>query len=147
MNKKNLILFGGLLIVICFYLPWVKACGVGISGYQMATDKSINEPLIWVIFLAGCAIVGAYFLPRAISKALAIYSSIAGSVVLIWRLIAPLAQGKGRGLGLEIHIGGFGTILGLILAIVGALGKEAETGQVESSPKESTDALPPKKPL
>ena len=56
---------GGLIVVIAFFLPWVRACGTDVSGYAMATNSTgmIRDSwLYWIALLAGLACVGLFFL-------------------------------------------------------------------------------------
>lgn len=123
MKKSALIPIGAILIIICFYLPWVKACGVKVSGYQLASDEDIGEPIYWAILICGILILGAYFLAKK-PRALVILSAIVGLLVMLIKYFRLITQSEGRELGLTLEVGGYGTIIGLILAFIGGLSKK-----------------------
>jgi fumarate reductase subunit D len=121
MDKKLLIPLGGLIIVICFFLPWVKACDTKMSGLELATDEDIGDPAIWLILVTGIVILGGYFLLKHKSNLLTLACSILGIVVLLWKIILPIFKGELRELEASMEIGGFGTILGYILSFIGGV--------------------------
>lgn len=124
MDKKHVITIGGLLIVICFFLPYFKACEIEVSGLQWATDDEIGDPIIWIIFVCGIAILLGNIVWKNASKAIALISSIAGICVLLVKFLIPLAKKEFQEIGLSIEVGGYGTIIGFILALVGGASKD-----------------------
>lgn len=124
MDKKHIITIGGFLIVICFFLPYFKACEISVTGLQWATDDEIGDPLIWIILICGIAILLGSFVWKNASKAIALISSIAGICLLLVKFIIPLAKMELQEIGLSVEVGGYGTIIGFILALVGGASKD-----------------------
>lgn len=124
MDKKHIITIGGLLIVICFFLPYFKACEIQVTGLQWATDDEIGDPLIWIILISGIVILLGSFVWKNATKAIALISSIAGLCLLLVKFIIPFAKKELQEIGLSVEVGGYGTIIGYILAIVGGASKD-----------------------
>lgn len=120
---------GGLIIIVCFFLPWVRACNIDISGLQLATDKDMGDPILWLILIAGIIILGAYFLIKHSAAIIGIISSIAGLLILLWKIIVPISKGEWRELGVSIQIGGLGTLLGFIISLIGGIGENKKKKQ------------------
>jgi hypothetical protein len=118
-NKKMIVPLGGLIVIICFFLPWIRACDTEISGLQLATDNDIGESIFWLILIIGIVIVGGFFVLKERSKLTTIISAIAGLLILLWKILVPVLKGEGKELGLSIQAGGYGTLLGLILSLLG----------------------------
>jgi hypothetical protein len=129
MNKKSLLPAGGIIILVCFFLPWVRACDIDISGLQLATDKDMGDPILWLIPVAGIAILGSYFLLRNKAEIIGIIASVAGLLILLWKILVPVSKGELQELGARIQIGGIGTILGFILALIGGIGESKKKEQ------------------
>ena len=126
MDKRTLIPLGGLIIIVCFFLPWIRACDTNITGLQLATDEDMGDPIIWLILIIGIIILVGFFTLKEKSRILTIISSVAGFMLLLWKILVPISKGEMRELGLGILAGGYGTILGLILALLGELIKKKE---------------------
>lgn len=126
MDKRTLIPLGGLIIIVCFFLPWIRACDTNITGLQLATDEDMGDPIIWLILIIGIVILVGFFALKEKSRILTIISSVAGFAILLWKIFVPISRGEMRELGLSILAGGYGTILGLILALLGELIKKKE---------------------
>lgn len=141
MDKKIWIPIGGLIIIVCFFLPWVRACGIDVSGMQLSSDKDIGDPSIWLILICGIAIVSGYFFIQHKTKVIAIVSSIVGLFLLIWKIIVPFSKGEAREVGLSIQIGGIGTILGFILSLIGGTAKEIKKEPEQKTPVNLDDPL------
>jgi len=129
MDKRILLPAGGLIIIVCFFLPWVRACNIDISGLQLATDKDMGDPILWLILIAGIIILGAYFLIKHSAAIIGIISSIAGLLILLWKIIVPISKGEWRELGVSIQIGGLGTLLGFIISLIGGIGENKKKKQ------------------
>ncbi len=129
MDKRILLPAGGLIIIVCFFLPWVRACNIDISGLQLATDKDMGDPILWLILIAGIIILGAYFLIKHSAGIIGIISSIAGLLILLWKIIVPISKGEWRELGVSIQIGGLGTLLGFIISLIGGIGENKKKKQ------------------
>jgi len=123
MDKKVLLPAGGIIILICFFLPWVRACDIDISGLQLAADEDMGDPILWLIPIAGIAVLGSYFLLRHKAAIIGIIASVAGLLILLWKILVPVSRGELQELGARIQIGGIGTILGFILSLIGGTGK------------------------
>jgi hypothetical protein len=136
MDKKRLIPIGGLLVVLCFFLPWVRACGVNVTGLQLASDNEIGDSTYWLVLICGIAIAGSFYFARNISKFIAILGSIAGLALLIWKIIVPLSKGESQEVGISLQIGGIGTILGFLLSLIGGTTKEKESTQSQDLPNQ-----------
>ena len=55
---SNLSLFGALVVLIGFFLPWVRACGTEMSGWDLATNRYGNVETAPLFFLTPvCALV------------------------------------------------------------------------------------------
>jgi putative oxidoreductase len=124
MAKRILLPAGGLMVIICFFLPWVRACDVDMSGLQLATEKDMGEPILWLIPIAGTFALVAYFLIKNKAALIGIISSIAGLLILLWKILVPVSKGELQELGASIQIGGIGTILGFILSLIGSTGED-----------------------
>jgi len=129
MDKKSLLPAGGIIILVCFFLPWVRACDIDISGLQLATDKDMGDPIIWLIPIAGIAILGSYFLLKKKSGIIGIVASVASLLILLWKIVVPVSKGELQEVGARIQIGGIGTILGFILALIGGIGEKKKKEQ------------------
>lgn len=130
MKKSRLALIGGLIIVVCFFLPWTKACGVKLSGYELARDSMIGDPVFWAVLASGLLIAGGVLMAKR-PTLVVILSTLAGAAVLLFKLIVPLLRGQGRQLDLSLDVGGYGTILGYILAFIGCLEKPEPRSEPE----------------
>ncbi len=122
---------GGALIATCFFLPWIQISCLGTSTFSGAEIGGIY----WTIFGGGVALVIGFFALRWFKRCEYAMSVVAAvSIVclaVIFYGIFTIAGGKRvlffrvgpDDVNLKFHIGSFGTILGLVLAWVGALPK------------------------
>ena len=133
MKKSRLATVGGLLIIFCFFLPWTKACGTRFSGFQLASDSVIGDPVFWVVLAGGLGILAGFFFARS-SKPVILASAILGALVLIIKLIVPLLKGEGRELDLSLDLGGYGTLLGFVLSLLGGLSQKDVRAVPRSEP-------------
>jgi hypothetical protein len=110
----------GLILVLGFFLPWVKACGADFTGLDIATNKYGNvegAQLYWLVLIAALiavGVVGFELLLRRVSimsLAVGLASSVISGIPLlgIW---ANVAERKGA---MEPRAG-------LYLSSLGALG-------------------------
>lgn len=150
MKKKGLIPAGGLLIVLCFFLPWIRACNVDISGVQLATDRDIGDGILWLVPLAGLAILISYLVAKERARIFAVVSSLAGMMLLFVKILGPISRGQAREIGMSLQIGGYGTIIGLLLALIGGISAEydqtaSDDGPVaiENEPRAEPEGPPP----
>ncbi len=126
MHKRSLIPIGAIMIVVCFFLPWIKACDIGLTGVQLASDTDSGDPIFWLILGGGIASLLGYILLKNLAKAIAFLGSCLSLLILIVKLFIPYSKGEFRGMGLTIEPGGFGLLVGLILSIAGALVKAVQ---------------------
>ncbi|HPW18385.1 MAG TPA: hypothetical protein PLP83_08395 [Candidatus Aminicenantes bacterium] len=137
MNKRILIPAGGILIIICFFLPWVRACNVDITGIQLATDKDFDGALLWLVPLAGLAMLIGYLAVKERARVIAVISSLGGLLLLFIKILGPITKGEARQMGLELQVGGYGTIIGLILALIGGLTTDSKKAVSDKPPDEA----------
>lgn len=105
---------GAGIAAICFFMPWVKACGQSVSGAQMGG-------VFWVVFFAAVAIVGAFFFFRSQNevektKPVAIIGSIISILILVVKYQEARKQLGGM---IDFEIGAIGTVAGFAAAIIG----------------------------
>lgn len=123
MDKNAIIPLGGILVIICFFLPWIRACEVDITGYQLATQEEFGDSVYWVVPLIGLFILVGFFGLREKARIIAVLSSIGGFAFLLWKILIPIFKGEAKELGISLQIGGFGTILGFLLSLIGGARK------------------------
>ncbi|MCX6830892.1 MAG: hypothetical protein NT028_02015, partial [candidate division Zixibacteria bacterium] len=118
---------GAAIAFISFFLPWIQISCLGKSSYSGMDFGGIY----WIVLLMSLAIFGAFFLLRklkrlALLKLVTIAATIIASGVIIYGCIT-IAGGKRvlffrlgpDSVHLKIHMGGYGTLLGYLLAILG----------------------------
>jgi hypothetical protein len=57
----------GLVILVAFFLPWVRACDTDLTGYDLATDETgrVEDPdMYWAVPIAGLACMALLFVAR-----------------------------------------------------------------------------------
>jgi hypothetical protein len=75
-----------IIVLVCFFLPWIQvSCGGAqdsLSGFNLARQE---EPLLWLIPLATCAVLVFVLIRRraADSKVLGLLSTFAGVIVVV----------------------------------------------------------------
>ncbi len=120
-NKRFISPGGAGLAAICFFLPWLKACGQDVSGIQIANQ---GESALWLVLLSAIAIVVAFFIydgQNNLKKLKPIVISGAGISLLILLLKYSSLKKQAGGMGgmFEIEFGSIGTVLGFIASLVG----------------------------
>lgn len=133
---------GALLAAICFFLPWVRACGRDLSGAQMASES----PIWWLVLLAALAILGLFYhfsQKGALSK---LKPFVAGCcAVALFMMVAQYfkLQNQIRGM-FDIRFGGVGSFLGFLIALAGLpFLQDKPAGRPEPSPRLTQEALVP----
>jgi hypothetical protein len=58
-----------------------------------------------------------------------VVASIAGLLLLLWKILVPISKGEWQEAGAKIQIGGIGTILGFVLSFIGGAIRKKETGE------------------
>ncbi len=121
---------GAGLALLCFFLPWMEVSCVGqtksISGADIGGE-------FWVVFIAAMIVLGTYLYfsnIKMLSKAkpIIIVSSLVGIGFLafkFWKVNSGIDTGFGKmtlsDIGFKLQLGGFGTIIGFIMALVGGM--------------------------
>jgi hypothetical protein len=113
---------GAMVILICFFLPWVKvSCGRTVKSFSGSQIGGI----VWLVFVAALAIIAAFFYFRnrkqiEKSKPVAIFGSIVAFGVifikyagLAWGQKNLLVKAGSKVINCTIQIGGIGTIIAL----------------------------------
>jgi hypothetical protein len=106
-----------IVITIAFFLPWIRACGTELSGYDIATNKTgmVEEAwMYWGTLLAGLICIALFFLLRTDSRRQKIWTGIIRLVVSLlgfFPLLNVWLNVRERGGAMEILYGGW--IIGL----------------------------------
>ncbi|MGB8658186.1 MAG: hypothetical protein WCE90_10455 [Candidatus Zixiibacteriota bacterium] len=132
-NKEDKRIFltpaGAMVVLICFFLPWLKvSCA--------RTTRSFSGPqiggIIWLVFVAAIAIIVAFFYLRRrkqlektwffamTGSALAFAAIFIKYVTLVWGQMSVFVRAASRPINFHVHIGAIGTLLGFVLAMIGA---------------------------
>jgi TRAP-type uncharacterized transport system fused permease subunit len=130
-ENKNVFLTpaGAVIALICFFLPWVKFSCSGIeqtvSGFQIGGE-------LWIVFAAAFIILFVFYFFRnqkQLNKArpVVILSAVVGLAVLLFKFLKFATPQKTefgtmtpKDMGLSIQFGAIGTVIGLILALIGS---------------------------
>lgn len=117
-NKRFITPSGAGLAAICFFLPWIRACGRDMSGVQIANN---GESALWLVLLAAIAIVVVFFVYDSRNNLRKLKPiAICGAGLSLLILIIKYAQIKNRsGDMVEVEFGAVGTLLGLVAALFG----------------------------
>lgn len=117
-SKRFLTPGGAGLAAICFFLPWIRACGQDFSGSQIASKGSAE---LWLILIAAIAILGSFFVFDGQNNLRKIKPVvIAGAIVSLLIILIKIAQLQKQGSGMfEIQFGLYGTCLGFISSLFG----------------------------
>jgi hypothetical protein len=116
-NKRFITPGGAGLAAICFFLPWVRACGQDVSGIQIANN---GESVFWLVLIAAIVIVGGFFMfdgQNNLKKLKPI--AIGGAVLSLLILFIKYSQFKNKGGIFEIQYGSIGTLLGFAASLFG----------------------------
>mgnify|MGYP001576453708 FL=1 len=128
-SKRLITPAGAGLAAICFFLPWVRACGQDISGVQIANN---GESALWFVFIAAIAIVVGFFIYDGQNN-LKKLKPLAGVSALISLLILLIkyVQVKGE---VGIQYGAVGTLIGFITTLFGLQFLEDSVPDINKSP-------------
>ena len=130
----------GVVILIAFFLPWVRACGEDLSGYDLATDQtgSVEDAwMYWVTPLAGLFCVALCFLvktDRARSRIGAAVSRLIVGLIGFIPVLNVWYNVKKSETTMEILYGGWITALGYLGILVSFfidLGGSADKDETE----------------
>ena len=142
LNSRLMTPAGGILALLCFFLPWIKVdCSIKmwgqklnseivfISGFELATKQQVNLITVALIMTLVIVVVSLYMLKEQTpwkSKRTVFISSGIGLGCLLFEYIhlntgmdTPIGKVTLEDLEATLQIGAFGTIIGFILAIVG----------------------------
>lgn len=120
---------GAIIALIFFFLPWVK---VSCAGRVRNVSGAEIGGIFWLVFVAAVAIIVAFFYFRSKkqlekSMPVAILGSLFALAVMFIRYISLSCGQKSvfvrtgsKVIDCTIQVGGIGTIIGFILAIIGA---------------------------
>ena len=138
----------GLILVVGFFLPWVKACGADFTGLDIATNKYGNvegAQLYWLVLIAALIAIGVVGFELLLRRAsiMSLIVGLASSVIsglpllAIW---ANVAERKGvmepRG---GLYLSSLGALGMAISALVGFLIRQPQ--QAHLQPGVSTDSV------
>jgi ribosomal protein L40E/uncharacterized protein (DUF983 family) len=113
-SKRFITPAGAGLAAICFFLPWVRACGQDISGAQIANH---GESALWLVLIAAIAIVGGFFIYEGQNNLKKLKPlAVVGALLSLLILLIKYAQVKGE---VEIQYGAVGTLIGFIASLFG----------------------------
>lgn len=118
-DSTRLITPGGAgLAVVCFFLPWVRACGQDLSGAQIASNGSHE---LWLILVAAIVIIGGFFIFDRQNnfkkmKPIVLVCAILSLLIMLLKLIQIKKEG---GNIIEIQYGSVGTVIGFIASLFG----------------------------
>ena len=119
----RLSVLGALVILVAFFLPWVRACGAPMSGWQLATDPMIQgKEQFYLTPMA--AVLALLFIGWAMSRSAVVRGQV-GRIVFLLATVAVLpaldllysAYTRGRGIlepmyGLWLTLTGCGALVG-----------------------------------
>ncbi len=118
---------GAAIAFISFFLPWIQISCLGRSSYSGLDFGGIY----WIVLLMSVAIFGAFFLFRKLKRLALLKPVTIAATVIAWGVIiygcVAIAGGKRilffrlgpESVHLKIHMGGYGTLFGYLLAILG----------------------------
>ncbi|HZQ06563.1 MAG TPA: hypothetical protein VFD70_08280 [Anaerolineae bacterium] len=118
---SKLAAIAGLVIVFAFFLPWVRACSLDLSGYDIASNRpgTVQDAWVyWLVPLGGIVCILLLFLIDTRESSARIAGAIIRLVTAVIGFFPVLAlwlnvQQRGSGL-VEILVGGYLTALGYL---------------------------------
>lgn len=128
---------GAAVAVVCFFLPWVEVSCNSFGGRQIQSVSGADiGGVLWIVFVAAVAIIVAVLVHRAQNQThkaqpIVILCSIAAFVVMLIQYVrfsndtsgqqTPFGKIRPEDLGFSfsLQIGGIGTLLGFVLALIG----------------------------
>jgi hypothetical protein len=118
---------GAGLAMICFFLPWIRISCMGTNSYAGADFGGIY----WLVFAMAAFIFVAYFVLRLIRRLNRLWVIVSAALLVAVAVIVygciMMAGGKRillvkvgpEDVNLQMHLGGYGTIVGYLLALAG----------------------------
>ena len=143
MRKVFLSPAGAVLAFICFFMPWVKfSCG----GVTRSSSGADIGGALWLVPLAAAVILVAFFVLRGQkrvhrAKPFVIVSALVALAIMLIRYQNFVSEMKTQfgitrpeDIGLKIEFGAIGTVIGLAVALIGALTLTEESSIGPSPP-------------
>lgn len=123
------------IVLLCFFLPWATVSCSGqelmtVSGLDMASGVEVSgqqvegETILYAIPLAVLVILGLLVVAanNAIGAGIGqITASIVGLLILFLKWSSLTSNAQQQGMEVSAEIGFFGTVVGFIVVIIGAL--------------------------
>ena len=130
-RPKDLISPGGaILALVCFFLPWGRfSC----AGYSRRLSGAQLGGSFWIVFAAAAAIpaivaTGLVLRQHRRARRIVTACSLVGLAVALMRQIefvrgheTGFGRLHARDVGVQLHLGGAGTVLGLLIALAGSI--------------------------
>ncbi len=145
-NTHKLTPIGTIAIIFCFFLPWINVrCGsqkIELTGMKIAED----DPIILVVLLSAIFTLAIYFLYKKDLfkvKKILVSSLFLGGGFLGFKIVTFIEKYEKRIDIFEPNIGIIGTVLGFIIAIVGAVNIFSEEIQTEPPSQKESISLNP----
>jgi drug/metabolite transporter (DMT)-like permease len=119
-SGSKLSAIAGVVIIIAFFLPWVRACGTDFSGLDLATNDTgqVEDPgQYWLALLSGLVCVALFFTLKTRTRRQRVRAAVTRLVVGAIGFLPLLNvwyNVKERGESLELLYGGWITLLGFI---------------------------------
>jgi len=133
-NKEDKKVFltpaGAIIVLICFFLPWVK---VSCAGKVIYVSGAEIGGIFWLVFVTALAIILAFFYFRSQkqlekSRPVAIFSSMAALLAIFIKYLSSTCGQKSifvragsKAIDCTIQLGAIGTVIGFIMAMIGSV--------------------------
>lgn len=107
------------IAIVCFFLPWVKISCVrtyAFTGLEIAQLKAVY----WLVLAGEVAVVVLWLLRRPVFAA-------AAALMPLVVIFAPVVRGERARIDLDLQVGAYGTVLGLIVAALGTISRSTLT--------------------
>ena len=112
---------GAAIAAVCFFLPWVRVSCLRHLEFTGAEVAGLRGQY-WLVLIGAVAVVVAWVLGRLglLPRARAVMAACATGALAV--IFGPLLAGqKPRGLDLQVEVGAYGTVLGLLAAALGVV--------------------------
>lgn len=110
----------GAVIAAAFFLPWVRACGTEMTGYEIATNQhgNVEDPAVyWLTLAAGIFCMALFLLVKtstARARLMAGIARLAAGLVGFLPLVNIWANVQQRGDSIEILQGAWIVVAGYV---------------------------------
>lgn len=138
----------------CFFLPWVKFSCAGVERHATGADVANGDNAVWLVLVSAIFIAGAWFvLHQQKRTSTARITTVAGAILGLGVLglkYAALDKGQQtpfgvvrmQDLGLSVEPGGYGTVVGFTLALLGTMFSPTSPSAAQTVPA-SASSRPP----